>query len=113
MTTTIPCPNCRQPLEVTLAASTNYDKTKQILDVKASALTNEELNKHDWRQSQKRKALSTILLNETTLADPILKLLFDRLSASSSKSWKLGKITYKLSQNNDGTLRWLQRWTPL
>ena len=106
------CPACGAVLELVLG--TDYNKTQAILAAKASAsdLTNEQLKAAAWKQSQKKPSLSTILVNQQSLASPILKLLYDRLTTSASKSWKLGEITYKLSRTPEGT-EFLQRWTPI
>ncbi len=106
------CPKCGAPLSISVELETDYSKTKTILEAKASGvdLTNEQLGCLNWKQSQKRPSLSTILVNETSLAVPILKLLYDRLSSSANKAWKLGEVTYKLSRNDEGT-EWLQRWS--
>ena len=76
----------------------------------ASDLTNQALSALKWNQSEKLPALSTIPVNESSLRVPILKLLYDRLSASTTKSWKLADVTYKLSRNDEGS-EWLQKWS--
>lgn len=109
------CPKCGASLAVSVELETDYSKTKAILDVKATGfgadLTNEQLSTLAWKQSQKRPALCTILVNETVLAVLIARLLYDRLSSSANKAWKLGEVTYKLSRNDEGR-EWLQRWSP-
>ncbi len=106
------CPACGVSLE--LVRGTDYSKTQTILAAKASGadITNEQLSALNWKQSVKKPSLSTILVNEASLGVPIIKLLYDRLAASANKAWKLGEITYKLSENDEGT-EWLQRWTPI
>lgn len=117
MTSTTRCPQCKTPLEVRveLYATTDYSKAKQILAAKTSAadLTNEQLAAANWKQSTKRESLSTILVNEGTLGLPIIRLLYERLESSPNKSWKIGEVTYKLSTNDEGTVTWLQKWTPV
>ena len=105
------CPSCGAVLEVSLTTGTDYTKTKEIL-ANAAELTNERLDSLKWKQSQKRDALSTILVTEAALGVPLIRLLYDRLQASANKSWKLSEVTYKVSQNGEGT-QWIQRWTPI
>lgn len=108
------CPKCGAVLEVSLSVGTDYTKTQSILAGKAtgSDLTNEQLNSITWKQSQKKPNLSTILVNQEALANPILKLLYERLFASANRSWKIAEILYKLSRTPEGT-EFLQRWTPV
>jgi hypothetical protein len=110
---TTKCPACGAVLEVSIVLGTDYTKTKQILESKASGaeLTNQQLDSLKWKQSTKREALSTILVNESVLGVPIARLLYDRLKASASFSWKLEQTTYKLS-TFEGK-EFLQRWQPL
>jgi hypothetical protein len=105
------CPACGALLE--LVVGTDYAKAQTILQSKATGtdLTNEQLDVLKWKQSQKRPSLSTILVSETTLGVPIIKLLYDRLTTSANKAWKLGEVTYKLSVTPEGT-EFLQRWRP-
>lgn len=102
------CPNCGVELEI--IRDTNYSKATAVLS--GAELSNQQLAALPWRQSQKKPSLATILVNETTLAIPIAKLLYDRLKSSATKGWKLGEVTYKLSRNDEGT-EWLQRWSPM
>ena len=106
------CPKCGVPLE--LVVGTEYTEAQRILAAKASGseLTNEQLSAATWKQSLKRPALTTILVNQENLASPIVKLLYERLVASANKAWKLGEITYKLSITPEGT-EFLQRWSPI
>ena len=107
------CPSCGASLAVFVELDTDYSKTKTILDAKVSGadLTNEQLSSLNWKPSQKKPSLSTILVNETVLGVPIIKLLYNRLTTSANKASKLGQITYKLSRTPEGT-EFLQRWTP-
>jgi hypothetical protein len=105
------CPSCGAILE--LVVGTDYTKAQAILGTKASGsdLTNEQLAVLKWKQSQKREALSTLLVTTELLNIPIAKLLYERLKSSSNLSWKLGEITYKLSRTD--AAEFLQRWSPI
>jgi hypothetical protein len=108
------CPQCGASLAIFVELDTDYSKTKTILDANLSEadLTNEQLACLKWKPSQKKPALSTLLVTPELLTVPLPKLLYDRLTSSITKSWKLGEVTYKLSRNAEGT-EWLQRWTPV
>jgi hypothetical protein len=107
------CPKCGAPLSISITLETDYSKTKQILQAKASGadLTNEQLDCLKWKTSQKKPALSTLLVTPDLLSVPLAKLLYDRLLSSATKSWKLSETTYKLSTLADGSAQFLQRWT--
>ena len=109
------CPCCGANLKVSLAVGTDYQAARRILDQKPSGadLTNEQLNALAWKQSQKKAALSTLLVNSDLLSMPLAKLLRDRLTTAVCQSWKLGEVTYKLSSNHEGTATWIQRWKPV
>jgi hypothetical protein len=106
------CPKCGARLEIIL--DTDYTQAQASLAAKASGsdITNEQLSTLPWKQSQKKPALSTVHVNDAALAIPIAKLLYERLKTSANLSWKVGEITYKLSQNAQG-VEWLQRWAPI
>jgi len=108
------CPSCGAVLEVNLVIGTDYSHAQRILNEKASGadLTNEELSALKWKQSSKRPALSTILVTQEILEVPLIKLLYERLTTAANKTWKLREVTYKLSQNSEGTA-WIQRWSPI
>lgn len=108
------CPSCGAVLEVNLTVGTDFTKTHQILAAKASGadLTNEQLTALKWKQSQKKASLATILVTQDLLNVPLALLLYDRLRTAPSKSWKLADMTYKLSENDEGT-QWIQRWSPI
>jgi len=109
---TIRCPNCQAPLDVALYPTTEYAKTKQILESKATAdLTNQQLDSLPWRQSQKKASLKTILVTPDLLTIPIAKLVYDALTRSATKSLKLERIEYKVSIYNGG--EFLQKWSPV
>jgi hypothetical protein len=106
------CPSCGAVLEIpSLVLGTDYRRTSQILQQKTTGadLTNEELRKEAWKASKKKPALSTILVNPSSLDRPILRLLYDRLKASPNLGFKLAEISYRLSRNEEGT-EWLQKW---
>jgi len=108
------CPNCRAPLGISLTLETDFTKTKEILDAQASIgdLTNEQLAGLPWKQSQKKQALSTLLVTAQLLQSALPRYLYDRLKMAAGNSWKIDRVTYKLSANNEGT-EWLQRWQPI
>ena len=90
---------------------TDYSKAQEMLRAKASGadLTAEQLSTRPWRQSEKKAALSTLLVTASLLDIPIAKLLFERLKNSADKTWKVGDITYKFSATADGA-EFLQKW---
>ncbi len=116
---TLPCPNCKHPLEIliSLALGTDFMRTKEILNqMSAAELTNQQLDTLEWRQSQKRQALSTLRVTPELLNVPIARLLYDRLRAAANETWKIDRVTYKLSQTDTMefcTAKFLQRWSPV
>jgi len=98
------CPKCGAGLTIIL--DTSYSKATAVLS--AAELTNEALNNLKWRQSQKKPVLSTILVDPVILGVPIARLLYDRLKATPTLTWKSGDVTYKLS-SFEGK-EFLQRW---
>jgi hypothetical protein len=104
------CPSCGAVLEVNLAIGTDYTHAQKILNEKASGadLTNEQLSALKWKQSQKKPQLSTIRVTPEVLEVPLLKLLHERLRSAAGNSWKLGEVSYRLSEN-EGT-QWIQTW---
>lgn len=108
---TTSCPKCGTALEIII--DTNYEKAQSIIGKKLSAsdLTNDALAALNWKQSQKRAALSTLLVSSELLEVPIAKLLHERLNTSANLTWKLGEVTYKLSRTD--TAAWIQRWKPV
>ncbi len=101
------CPTCGAGLEIIL--DTNYSKATAALS--GADLTNEQLSNLKWKQSQKKPALSTILVDQAILGVPIAKLLYDALTRSANKSLKFDRTEYKLSTYNGN--EFLQRWSPV
>jgi hypothetical protein len=60
-----------------------------------------------WRQSQKKQNLSTIRVTPEILANPQARELYDRLK--EWKTMKVGKVSYRYSQMENGT-EFLQQW---
>jgi hypothetical protein len=63
-----------------------------------------------WKQSEKKPALWTIRVDETLLADPRAKRLYDLIKPLGKQGVKIGGVNYKLSRAESGT-EFLQRWT--
>lgn len=61
------------------------------------------------KQSEKRSNLRTILVNETSLANTVVKTLYDRLR-QYGPSTKMGKTMYKLSKIESSGVEFLQQW---
>ena len=98
----------RDPLDITPGTPTK-SPPPTATKITGSDLTNEQLSVLKWKQSQKREALSTIVVSQELLTVPIAGLLYRRLMSAPSQSWKLGEVTYKLSRTDDGT-QFLQKW---
>jgi len=63
-----------------------------------------------WRQSEKKPALSTIRVDETLLADPRAKRLYDLVKPLGKQGVKIGGVNYKLSIAAPSGTEFLQCW---